>query len=118
MGEEEVGIERLGDSLMLGERLAVVDRQRMDAGRKRRQQGGHRIRDGLRCLGQHMGELAAHRRRDAQPRTRSSHKGAFGGPQYSSVGCMIEVASTLTRAIYLVPSSRDRHGIALHLASG
>lgn len=56
MGEEEVGIEYLGDSLMASELLAVIGRQRMDAGRKRRQQGDHGIRDDLSRLGRHMGD--------------------------------------------------------------
>jgi len=56
MGEEEVGIAHLGDSLMASELLAVVGRQRMDAGRKRRQQGDHGIRDDLSRLGRHMGD--------------------------------------------------------------
>ena len=55
MGEEEVSPEVLGDPLMLSELLAIVGRQRMNTGRKRRQQGDHRIRDRLRCLERHMG---------------------------------------------------------------
>ena len=39
MGEVEVGIESAGESFMLCELPAVVGRQRMNAGRKRRQQG-------------------------------------------------------------------------------
>ena len=35
MGEEEVGIEFFGNPLMLGELLAVVGRQRVNAGRKK-----------------------------------------------------------------------------------
>lgn len=56
MGEEEVGIEYLGDSLMASELLAVVGCQRMHAGRERRQQGDHGTRDDLGSLGWHMGD--------------------------------------------------------------
>ena len=41
MSEEEVGVEFLGDSLVLGKFPAVVRRQRMNAGRKGRQQANH-----------------------------------------------------------------------------
>lgn len=50
MSEEEVGVEFLGDSLVLGKFPAVVRRQRMNAGRKGRQQGNHAARDCLPCL--------------------------------------------------------------------
>ena len=43
VGKEEVSIEFLGDSLMLGEFLPIVCRQRMNTGCKGRQQRDHRI---------------------------------------------------------------------------
>jgi len=54
MGEEEVGIESPGDSFMLGELLAVIGRQRMNAGRERRQHGDDRARDSSSRLGRDM----------------------------------------------------------------
>ena len=62
MSEEEVSIEFLGDSLVLGELSAVVSRQRMDTGRKRRQQRNHGVRDGLRGLARDVGEQRVARR--------------------------------------------------------
>ena len=56
MSEEEVSIKLLGKPIMLGELSAVVSRQRMDAGRKRRQQRNHGVRDGLGGLGWDVGE--------------------------------------------------------------
>jgi len=43
MGEEEIGIKCLCNSLMLGELLAIICRQCVNAGRKRRQQRNHGI---------------------------------------------------------------------------
>ena len=54
ISEEEVGIKLLGDPLMLCELLPIVGRQRMNAGRKRCQQGDHGIGDGLGDLERHM----------------------------------------------------------------
>ena len=56
MGEEEVGIEFLGDPLMLSELLSIVGRERMYAGRKRRQQRDHGLGNGLRRLERHVGD--------------------------------------------------------------
>ena len=55
MSEEEVSAELLGDPLMLSERLPVVGCERVNTGRKRRQQGDLGIRDRLRRLLRHMG---------------------------------------------------------------
>ena len=46
-------------------------------------------------------KLGAHRRRDAQSRTRLHHKDAFGWSRYLNIGSMTETTTTLTRA--------DRH---------
>lgn len=62
MGEEEVCIEISGDTLMLGELLAVVGRQRVNAGSKRRQQRDHGIRDRLCGLERYMGNQRVARR--------------------------------------------------------
>ena len=48
MREVEVGPEFAGDALMLCELLAVIGRQRVNGGRKRRQQGNHFRRTGNR----------------------------------------------------------------------
>lgn len=58
MSEEEVGIEFLGDALMLGELLAVVGGQRVNAGCKWPQHTDHGIRDRLCGLERHMGDQA------------------------------------------------------------
>lgn len=47
MGEHEIGIHLLGDPLISSELLSVVGRERTNAGGKGRQQGDHRLRDGL-----------------------------------------------------------------------
>lgn len=62
VSEEKISIEFLGDSLVLGELSAVVCRQRMDASRKRRQQGNQGVRDGLRGLERDVGEQRVARR--------------------------------------------------------
>ena len=54
MSEEEGCIEFFGDTLMLGKLLAVVSRQRVNTGGKRRQQGDHGVRNSLRCLERNM----------------------------------------------------------------
>jgi len=54
MGEEEVDIESLGDAFMLGKLLAVIGRQRMNTGRKRRQHGDDCVCDRSSRLGRDM----------------------------------------------------------------
>ena len=54
MGEEEVGPKLAGDALMLSELLAVVGRQRVNAGGIGRQQRNHDIRYRLRGLLRHV----------------------------------------------------------------
>ena len=54
MSEEEVCVEFCGDTLMLGKLLAVVSRQRVNTGSKRRQQGDHGVRNSFRGLERHM----------------------------------------------------------------
>lgn len=56
MSEEELCIELPGDPLMLGELLAVIGRQRVNAGGKRREQRDHGIGDRLCGLERHMGD--------------------------------------------------------------
>ena len=56
MGEEEIRTQFSGNVLVLGELPTVVGRQRMNASRKRRQQGDHGSRDGIGGLGWHMGD--------------------------------------------------------------
>ena len=62
MSEEEVSTEFLGNPLVLGEFSAVVSRQRMHAGRERRQQGNHGVRDRLRGLEWNVGKQRIARR--------------------------------------------------------
>ncbi len=54
MGKEEVGIKGAGDTLMPCKLLAIVRRQRMHTGRKRRQQGDHGSRHGISRFGRHV----------------------------------------------------------------
>ena len=54
MSEVEIGIERFGNPLVLGELFSVVGGQRMNTGRKRRQQGNDGIRDDRSGLGRDM----------------------------------------------------------------
>ena len=56
MREEEVGIELFGDSFMVGELLAVVGRQRMNATPERRQQRDHRVGHVLCGLRRNVGD--------------------------------------------------------------
>ena len=58
MSEEERRVKRPGDSLVLGELLAVVGRQCMNTRRKRRQQRKHGSRDSIGSLGGRMGHQA------------------------------------------------------------
>jgi hypothetical protein len=58
MSEEEVGIKFVGNSFVLGELLAIVGRQGLDAGRKRLEQTDHGFRDGLCGLERHVGDQA------------------------------------------------------------
>lgn len=82
MSEVEVGAERLGNPFMLSELLAVIGRQRMNAGRKGRQQGNHRVRDGLRGLARDMGDqgiarLALVERNECLPMVRADDQITF-----------------------------------------
>lgn len=56
MSEEVIRIEARSDTFMLSELLAVIGRQGMDAGRKRRQQGDHGIRHDLCGFEWNMGD--------------------------------------------------------------
>ena len=56
MGEEEIGIEFLGNPLMVSELLTVVGRERMNAGGKGRQQRDHCLGDRLCHLDRHLGD--------------------------------------------------------------
>ena len=62
MGEEEVCVEFFGDALVLGELLAVVGRQRVDTGCKRRQQRDDGFRNPVRCLERDVGDQRVTRR--------------------------------------------------------
>ena len=54
MGKEEVGIKDAGDMFMPGKFLAIVRRQRVNTGCKRRQQGNHGRRYDIGRFGRHM----------------------------------------------------------------
>lgn len=56
MGKEEIGIELPCDAFVLGELLAIVGRQRMNAAGERCQQGDRHIGDGLSGLERHVGD--------------------------------------------------------------